>query len=104
MLALAAQPPGLAFLGVGLIWAALFEPWPISRRQGPDTGYAQDLYRKLLGEDAPGAVRDLYARDEWGFGGNPATPFVSASRIQQSWSRSLRNRGGSASSLRLSVA
>jgi hypothetical protein len=60
----------IGILIVGLIWAALFEPWPLSRRQGPDTDFAKSMYRRLVGSEAPQGVRDLYARDEWGFGGD----------------------------------
>jgi hypothetical protein len=60
----------IGILVVGLVWAVLFEPWPISRHQGPDTAYAKTVYRRLLGSEAPQGVQDLYAREEWGFGGD----------------------------------
>jgi hypothetical protein len=60
----------LAAAFAGLVIAALFEPWPLSRRQGPDTDYARAAFEGHLGV-APGAsVSNVYHRDEWGFGGD----------------------------------
>ncbi|MSV36347.1 MAG: hypothetical protein EXQ47_12235 [Bryobacterales bacterium] len=60
----------IGILFVGLIWVAFTEPWPFSRRQGPDTAYAKTMHMRVLGSEAPEGVRDLYAREEWGFGGD----------------------------------
>jgi len=60
----------IVILFVGLIRAVLFEPWPISKRQGPDTAYAKTRHEKLLGGEAPRGVQHLFAREEWGFGGD----------------------------------
>jgi hypothetical protein len=70
LLALLASLAVAVILVAGLIWAVLTEPWPISRHQGPDTDYAKTLYRVLLNTPPPAGVQGLYAREEWGFGGD----------------------------------
>lgn len=48
----------------------LLEPWPVSLRQGPDTTYAKEAFERQLG-DPPGlGITEVYAREEWGFGGD----------------------------------
>jgi hypothetical protein len=54
----------------GLVLGALFEPWPFSLRQGPDTAFSRMCYAELLGETPPGDVTRIYCRKEWGFGGD----------------------------------
>jgi hypothetical protein len=53
----------------GLFVVALFEPWPLALRQGPDTAFSRACYAELLG-DAPVDVTEIYCRMEWGFGGD----------------------------------
>lgn len=55
---------------VGLVVTALFEPWPLSRRQGPDTVFSRECYAEFLGEAPPADVTQVYCRKEWGFGGD----------------------------------
>lgn len=54
----------------GLFLMGIFEPWPFSLRQGPDTNYARNLYEQRLMHPLPTGVQNLYARAEWGFGGD----------------------------------
>jgi hypothetical protein len=54
----------------GAALAALFEPWPLSLRQGPDTEYARACFERQLRRPPPPGFVDLYCRQEWGFGGD----------------------------------
>jgi len=58
---------------VGLFLIALFEPWPVRLRQGPDTTFARRCYAELLGGSLPVDVTRVYCRKEWGFGGDSIT-------------------------------
>ncbi len=48
----------------GLFWGAIlfhiYEPWPFSLAQGPDTAYAQAGFRKVLGVAANRDVEQIY--------------------------------------------
>jgi hypothetical protein len=55
---------------VGLFLAALFEVWPLSLRQGPDTAFARECYAEFLQGPPPEGVTEIYCRREWGFGGD----------------------------------
>lgn len=55
---------------VGALLVALFEPWPLSRRQGPDTEYARSCFLQHLGQSPPEGITNIYCREEWGFGGD----------------------------------
>jgi hypothetical protein len=57
-------------LAVGLLLAALFEPWPLGLRQGPDTTFSRACYAEFLGGLPPVDVTRVYCRKEWGFGGD----------------------------------
>ena len=57
----------------GLFVVALFEPWPIGRRQGPDTAFAHACYAEFLGGALPLDVSGVYCRREWGVGGDSIT-------------------------------
>jgi len=57
----------------GLFLIALFEPWPVRLRQGPDTTFARRCYAELLGGSLPVDVTRVYCRKEWGFGGDSIT-------------------------------
>lgn len=70
LLTLIASIAATAAVVAGLVWAAVFEPWPISRRHGPDTPYAKETYARLLGHKPPAGAREIYGREEWGFGGD----------------------------------
>ena len=73
---LAAVAGGLAAAGavwaviMGLFLVALFEPWPLSSRQGPDTTFSRACYEEFLGEPPRADVTNVYCRKEWGFGGD----------------------------------
>lgn len=60
---------GCWVLLVGAFLFFLFEPWPLSLRQGPDTDYAFDCLREHLNLTAEAAT-SVYCRKEWGFGGD----------------------------------
>ena len=51
-------------------WAQFTEPWPLSRRHGPDTEFARALFRRVVDQDVPAGVHRLSGREEWGFGGD----------------------------------
>jgi hypothetical protein len=63
---------------ISLLWICLvavsivllFEPWPLSLRQGPDTEYARSCYARHLSPSPPDRVTHIYCREEWGFGGD----------------------------------
>jgi hypothetical protein len=55
---------------VGLFLASLFEVWPFSLRQGPDTAFSRECYEEFLGGPPPPHVTAVYCRREWGFGGD----------------------------------
>jgi hypothetical protein len=55
---------------VGLFLAALFEVWPLSLKQGPDTTFSRACYAEFLGGPPPPTVTEIYCRREWGFGGD----------------------------------
>jgi hypothetical protein len=55
---------------VGLFLGALFEPWPFSLRQGPDTAFSRACFADLAGGTPPEDVTGIYCRREWGFGGD----------------------------------
>lgn len=66
---------GAAFIGpwlalIGALLAALYESWPISLRQGPDTDHALACFERRLRGPRPIDVEDVYCREEWGFGGD----------------------------------
>jgi hypothetical protein len=54
----------------GLFLAAIFEPWPLAIRQGPDTAFSRECYAEFLGDPPPIDVMRVYCRKEWGFGGD----------------------------------
>ena len=62
----------LSWLPVAALTALVIsveEPWPISLRHGPDTGYAAEVFETTFGRPADQAVTELYGRTEWaGFG------------------------------------
>lgn len=73
-LTIAAASAGATFVGcwallIGALLSYLFEPWPLSLRQGPDTDYALGCLRKHL-DVTEAAVASVYCREEWGFGGD----------------------------------
>ncbi len=76
VLILAAVAAGLVTAGiiwvafVGLFLVQVFEPWPLSLRQGPDTAFSRACYEEFLGETPPADVTRVYCRKEWGFGGD----------------------------------
>jgi hypothetical protein len=76
VLVLAAVAGGLATAGifwvalVGLFLVQVFEPWPLSLHQGPDTVFSRACYEEFLGEAQPADVTRVYCRKEWGFGGD----------------------------------
>jgi hypothetical protein len=49
---------------IGTFWGAIFlhiwEPWPLSLAQGPDTERARDGFRRVLGFAPPRNVHDIY--------------------------------------------
>jgi hypothetical protein len=59
----------LSALIVGLFVGALFEPWPLALRQGPDTTFSRSCYAEFLRGAPPIDVSRVYCRKEWGFGG-----------------------------------
>ena len=57
----------LAWLGlspIGTFWGAIFlhiwEPWPLSLAQGPDTERARDGFHRVFGFSPPESVHDIY--------------------------------------------
>jgi hypothetical protein len=56
-------------LGWSLFLIPLFEPWPLSLRQGSDTSFARNLYEQTPRHPLPTGVPNLDARAEWDFGG-----------------------------------
>ena len=40
----------------------IWQPWPLSLKQGPDTDYARDGYTKILGRAPPTEVSEIYYR------------------------------------------
>lgn len=55
---------------LGAAYVFLVEPWPLSVRQGPDTGYARAGFERYLAVAPPADVSGITYRDEWGFGGD----------------------------------
>jgi hypothetical protein len=60
----------VAIVGAVAMWALLTEPWPISRRHGPDTPFAKQMFRYVVNRDVPAGAHEVFAREEWGFGGD----------------------------------
>jgi hypothetical protein len=58
---------------VVLFLVALFEPWPVGLRQGPDTTFSRACYAEFLGGTLPVDATRVYCRKEWGFGGDSIT-------------------------------
>jgi hypothetical protein len=68
-LALAWLPAAVVSAFLGGFAVAIEEPWPLSRRQGPDTEHARELFAATFGFSPSSAVVRLYGRNEWaGFG------------------------------------
>jgi len=62
---------GIWLVLIGVFYAALLEPWPLSLRQGPDTDFAHTCFKRHLWvSEHPSSVFGIYCRDEWGFGGD----------------------------------
>jgi hypothetical protein len=51
-----------------VFFTAIFEPWPLSLRQGPDTAFAQHRFEKVFGFTPPPSVTELYCQESWEFG------------------------------------
>lgn len=45
-----------------LFWIAVWQPWPISLREGPDTAFARKGFVRLFGAPPSGAVHEIYYR------------------------------------------
>ena len=60
----------LLFLLLAAFFVALFEPWPFSLHQGPDTDFSRGCLAEILGDPPPDGVMRVYCRQEWGFGGD----------------------------------
>lgn len=64
---------GLGVVASLILYAAMYEPWPVSTRQGPDTYFSRDLFTRHF--PGTGQVSGIYAREEWGFGGDTVYSF-----------------------------
>lgn len=62
-------------IGSVVLLAVMYEPWPVSTRQGPDTYYALDAFQRHFREVNPTSVDEVYAREESSFGGNTVDTF-----------------------------
>jgi hypothetical protein len=49
---------------VALLLVTVVQPWPLSLRQGPDTGYAREGFARHLRFEPPPSVKDLMYRGE----------------------------------------
>ncbi len=58
-----------------VLLAVMYEPWPVSTRQGPDTYFSLDAFQRHFPEVNPTSVGEVYAREEAGFGGDTVDTF-----------------------------
>lgn len=45
-----------------IVLIGLWQPWPLSLKQGPDTDYARDEFRRAFGFEVPPSVSGVHAR------------------------------------------
>ena len=64
-----------AVIAALVLYAVLYEPWPVSTRQGPDTYFSLDAFQRHFPEVDPTSIDEVYAREEWGFGGDTIDTF-----------------------------
>jgi len=51
-----------------VFFMAIFEPWPLSLRQGPDTAFAQHRFEKVFTFTPLPSITELYCQESWEFG------------------------------------